>query len=400
MGVPNAHSPLSGRLAYAGLTASTLAARGVAGCRRAVGKKHPPPSPTGPLRVLMIAKYPSTWTGTKYRLVTWARRMRVRGHHVELAFTMADNHAQRLSNDWSVRGRAEYHLRLLDSRLATIKRAGDFDVALLHMTDVPFWDPGPPFIAQAIHGLAGRLILDLDDLPIVSEESEIGRKARALGALADGLTVGNRRLASQYPGRPYWWVPTCLEPREWNVPDRAGRPDPPLLGWVGTWGNLDALELLAPVLAEVCRRHATRVRVVCSQPAKLPGVPQEFVPWSAASEQADLEPMDIGLAPLIDAHMQRHKCGLKALQYMASGCPVVASPVGALNDIVVDGETGLLASTQHEWYHALERLITERDLRLCMGARARQQVEEHWSFDAHESTFVEALRGLKPSGGA
>jgi glycosyltransferase involved in cell wall biosynthesis len=317
---------------------------------------------------------------------------------VELALTMPEHHALRLANDWSAPARTEFHLRMLLARLATVNRAGGFHVAVIHVNDLPFWDHGSPFIAEAVRRSAGRLVLDLDDLPLVSGQPELGPKARALAAVADGLTLGNRALAEQYPGRPWWWVPTCIEPAEWPVPDRAARTGPPVLGWVGTPGNLTNLEPLAPVLAELCERYGTKVRVVCSQPAELPGVPQEFVRWTAAREQSDLEPMDIGLAPLLDAPLQRHKCGLKALQYMASGMPVVASPVGALRDIVVDGESGLLASSAGEWRQRLERLIGDDELRLRLGAQARRCVEERWSFAAHESSFEDASRGVRHHG--
>jgi glycosyltransferase involved in cell wall biosynthesis len=269
---------------------------------------------------------------------------------------------------------------------------------MIHINDLPYWDSGRPFIGDAVGRLAGRLVLDLDDLPVVSRQLELGPKAKALGRVADGIIVGNRALADHYPQRPWWWVPTCVEPSEWAVPDRSARFRAPLLGWVGTPGNLANLEPLAPVLAHICRTHGTKVRIICSQPAELPGVPQEFVPWTAEREQADLEPIDIGLAPLLDAPAQRHKCGLKALQYMASGIPVVASPVGALTDIVTDGDVGFLAATADDWDAALDRLINDRDLRLALGANARRRVENSWSFAAHESTFENALRGLHPNG--
>ena len=104
-------------------------------------------------------------------------------------------------------------------------------------------------------------------------------------------------------------------------------------------------------------------------------------------------------APLLDAPKQRYTCGLKALQYMASGLPVVASPVGAFPDIVHEGETGLLASTPEQWAAALDRLLADRDLRLRLGATGRREVEERWSFAVHESSFENALRGVSPAGG-
>jgi glycosyltransferase involved in cell wall biosynthesis len=85
---------------------------------------------------------------------------------------------------------------------------------------------------------------------------------------------------------------------------------------------------------------------------------------------------------------------------MAAGMPVVASPVGALTEIVKDGETGLLASSPEQWGDALERLIIDRDLRLRLGAAGRRHVEERWSFAVHESSFEDVLRGVRPHGGA
>ena len=135
-----------------------------------------------------------------------------------------------------------------------------------------------------------------------------------------------------------------------------------------------------------------------SQPAALPDVPEEFVQWTPAGEQADLMPIDVGLAPLLDGPTQRCKCGLKTLQYMATGAPVVGSPVGALDEIVRNGETGLLASTPEQWTRALDRLLTDRDLRLRLGSAGRRDVEERWSFAAHEASFEDALRGVRPHG--
>jgi glycosyltransferase involved in cell wall biosynthesis len=346
----------------------------------------------------MVGMYPERFTGTKYRLSAWARRLRRQGFEVQLALPMADHHAVRLSNDWSAGARAEFHLRMLSARLATIGDAGRFHVAVVHVNDLPFWDGGRPFVAAALKRSAGRMVLDLDDLPLVAGQSELNRKARALGRLADGLIAGNLLLPDHYPGTPWWHVPTCVEPDEWVVPDRANRTGPPVLGWVGTPGNLRNLAPLAPILGDICRRHATKLRIVCSQPAGFPGVPEEFIQWSAEGEQADLLPIDIGLAPLLDEVKQRYTCGLKALQYMASGTPVVASAVGPLSTIVSHEQTGLLVSTPDAWGHALQRLMIDRDLRLRLGTAGRAAVEQRWSFAVHEPAFLDALRGLRPHG--
>jgi glycosyltransferase involved in cell wall biosynthesis len=65
--------------------------------------------------------------------------------------------------------------------------------------------------------------------------------------------------------------------------------------------------------------------------------------------------------------------GIVALETAAAGKPIVASDIGGLGDVVVDGETGLLVppGNPDALRSAIERLIAEADLRDRLGAAAR-----------------------------
>jgi glycosyltransferase involved in cell wall biosynthesis len=71
-------------------------------------------------------------------------------------------------------------------------------------------------------------------------------------------------------------------------------------------------------------------------------------------------------------------CPTVTMEAMAMGRPVIASSIGGLLDIVLDGETGFLVPP-NDW-HALQKaircLIDDEALRKCMGARAKQRVIE------------------------
>jgi glycosyltransferase involved in cell wall biosynthesis len=69
------------------------------------------------------------------------------------------------------------------------------------------------------------------------------------------------------------------------------------------------------------------------------------------------------------------------LEAMAVGKPVVAVRTGALQDIVLDGETGLLVEPQANvaLAHAISRLLRGADQARQMGARGRQRVEHAFS---------------------
>jgi len=68
---------------------------------------------------------------------------------------------------------------------------------------------------------------------------------------------------------------------------------------------------------------------------------------------------------------------------MAHGRPVVASAVGGLRDLVVDGETGLLVPPNDPaaLRTALERLLGDAGLRNRLGAAARERAAEHLSWE-------------------
>ena len=79
---------------------------------------------------------------------------------------------------------------------------------------------------------------------------------------------------------------------------------------------------------------------------------------------------------------------------MAAGLPVVANPVGANCDMVVDGHTGYLATTPEEWATAIESLAGDPLRRQRMGENGRRLAQEHYSVDRWAPQFVAAMARL------
>ena len=116
------------------------------------------------------------------------------------------------------------------------------------------------------------------------------------------------------------------------------------------------------------------------------------IPWSEKGESEALASAHIGIAPMPDNSWTQGKCGIKVLQYMAAGLPVVSSPVGVNRDIVEHKVTGFLAESPDEWLVAIERLIRNPDLRKIMGKKGQKRVTEHYAIDV---TFRKMIRRLE-----
>lgn len=85
--------------------------------------------------------------------------------------------------------------------------------------------------------------------------------------------------------------------------------------------------------------------------------------------------------------------GLVLLEAMQHGLPVVATPVGAIPEIVVEGETGFLVPTGDVAGLAdrIEQLVTRPELRRRLGAAGRERYRAQFTFAAFEQRLIAAL---------
>jgi alpha-maltose-1-phosphate synthase len=88
--------------------------------------------------------------------------------------------------------------------------------------------------------------------------------------------------------------------------------------------------------------------------------------------------------------------GLVALEAMASGTPVVASRIGGLAEVVVDGETGFLVppGDTQALGDRLARLVSDRRLAARLGANARDLVEQRFTWRACAERCLAAYQAL------
>jgi glycosyltransferase involved in cell wall biosynthesis len=289
------------------------------------------------------------------------------------------------------------------SRLRLGRALRDADVVILQRRLLPVW------LLYLLRCTAPRLIFDFDDAVFLRDSfspkglHSASRLHRFMATVetADAVVAGNDYLAGEATrwapsvGRVHV-IPTCVEPANYR-PARHERSGAGLeLVWVGSSSTLRGLEAVRPLLEEVGRGvPGARLKLVSDRFLRLTHLPVVECPWSERGEAADIAAADVGISWVPDDQWSRGKCGLKVLQYMAAGLPVVANPVGVQADLVRNGETGLLARTPAEWVEALRLLAGDPGLRRRLGEAGRRRVEAEFSIASGAARWLAVLRGLR-----
>ena len=209
----------------------------------------------------------------------------------------------------------------------------------------------------------------------------------------DVCVVGNENLTSfaRRHARRVVVIPSTVDPVE-SAP--AHRPDVPVCVWTGVAGNRQYLELIRRPLERLADEREFTLRLVCSKSWDDAPVPVEFVPWSQEAERSALLSATVGLAPVSDDPFSRGKCQYRSLLFGGHGLPAIASPVGVMDRIIVDGETGFLARSDDEWLSALRSCISDPALVARLGAQALERIRSSYSHDVGLGLWTQLFREL------
>ena len=198
------------------------------------------------------------------------------------------------------------------------------------------------------------------------------RRARLVVCASSALADDARRLGA----REVRVIPSAV-----RIPERAGEETAP--PYVLYAGRLSPEKGVAELVAAA---DGMPLVVAGDGPLRdrVPGA-LGFLP------RHDLEPLYERCA-VVACPSYREGFGVACAEAMAHGKPVVASAVGGLRDLVVDGETGLLVPPGDvpALRDALLRLLADRELRHRLGASARERAVARLGWEAATRQTLDA----------
>ncbi len=225
----------------------------------------------------------------------------------------------------------------------------------------------------------------------------LGRKIDTVMAHASCVAAGNQYLADRAlnaGAKRVEIIPTVVDHTRYADSFRVDG-NQLVIGWIGSPSTQGYVVDIKDALEAVCDKTGARLMLVGATKEvkdQLSGIPVDVVPWSEDTEAKSIAKMNVGIMPLVDGPWEKGKCGYKLIQYMASGVPVVASPVGVNVGIVIESGAGYLAGSSVEWEDALLALLGSDQCRYASGRAGRAAVYETYSLRAQLHKLVQILR--------
>ena len=246
------------------------------------------------------------------------------------------------------------------------------DIVIVHKSITHIQDE--PVLERRLRKLHDRIIFNFDD---ATHECDVPYLDERL-SLADAAWVGNPVLvdfARQHCPRVEL-IESAVDCDHYTPKTDYTLGTPLRLCWSGTPSSYRYLDLLREPLRWLGRSMPYQMTIMSRSRFSFsdPQIHDRWLPFSHADEVALFQSSDIGLMPLPDGPYERAKENYKTKIYLASGLPVVASPVGMNNAFLSHGERGMLAATNDEWGDAIRAFAESAALREQSGRAGRDFV--------------------------
>lgn len=331
------------------------------------------------MNILALTKYSHKGPSSRYRFYQYLPDLQKNGCVVDVQYFFDQHYLDQLFSGGSV-GRFYLAKRFL-LRMGTCLLSKRYDLVWIEGELLPFL---PGWFEKLFHKcMPKKRLYDFDDAVWFryADKPKLEGKYRQILEDAALVMVGNDYLAEyvRQINKATAYLPTVISGAKYQrfQANLKGR----VIGWIGSPTTVFFLEKLKPVFEQLAQDIEFELHVVGAR-LEWDKVAVKSFAWSEETELELISHFDIGIMPLDDSEFAKGKCGLKLIQYMATGVPAIASPVGVNRHLIEASGGGLLAGDLEQWIGALRSLLTKKPQRMELAQKGRAWALEHLTVEA------------------
>jgi len=351
-------------------------------------------------KLLIICPYPiNTAPGQRLKYEQYFNFLENNGYQIEVSPFFSLNTYFILQKD------GFYFMKTVAVVIGYIKRIfllfslKKFDGVYIFLHVVPFTNI---IIERLIVKFARKVIYDIDDLVFLLKTSEVNWIASYLKSSEKYFYLMKKanyvitctpylnQIAKKHNSRTID-ISSTVNTEKYFLKSFKHANKQLVIGWSGSYSTGPYLQLIEDIIQYAVPKYNLKLLVIGAQKKFINGVEHELIPWNAETEVEDLKRIDIGLYPLPKEEWVYGKSGLKAIQFMALGIPIVASAIGANYRVIDHGVNGFLAKNKNEWKNFIKILCENHFKRIEMGKKAREKVIKHFSVNANKNKYLKVF---------
>ena len=352
------------------------------------------------MEILLLSRYENLGSSSRIRMYQYIPYLKEEGIDVIVAPLFNNDYIKKLYEKNTRKLNIvlyPYFTRLLD--LTKIKK---YDLLWIEKELFPML---PAWAEEIVSILKIPYIVDYDDAIFHNYDLNKNRIIRSLlknkinkiMKNASVVIVGNEYIAERaYKARAkrIKYLPSVVDLNLYELKNtKTCNDDFFKIGWIGSPATSKYLSLIQEAFKKFYQNVKCRLIFVGAGKINIsiPNLEVQIRPWSEETEVENIKDFDVGIMPLPDEPWERGKCGYKLIQYMACGIPVISSPVGVNNKIIIDGVNGFKATTIDEWVYAFKKLYEDCNLRLKMGQAGRKLVEQNYCIQVTAPKLIKII---------
>lgn len=309
------------------------------------------------------------------------------------------------------------------------KAAQDADIVVFHRPE----EEGKLKLAKILKGLGKKIVFDNDDTYkddggfVFNEYMNKERLERGLKTLnesidsfikeADLVTCSTKFLAEEYRklNDNVVVLPNYVDPFYFPEPLKNDS-DVVRIGITGSVAITSDMQVLRPIVEHYHKDKRVKIVLLSMPPHKENKITRElysdeydfwesvdiewqpFVPAEDYYETLNNLKLDMVIIPRHDNYFNRCKSNLKFLENSMLEIPTIAQSFPTKDSPYEqdpeDSKYMLLATDFNSWIEQIEKMINDKELRLSMGAKAREYVENKYSIENNAYKWKEAYSTL------
>lgn len=348
------------------------------------------------MKILFLVPYPlDSAPSQRFRFEQYLPYLDKQGHSYEIEPFLDAKTWEVFYQKGHVIAKLRAILRGIGRRKKMLKKLDLFDHVFVHREISPLGLSSlhRKFLDRA----SSKLIYDFDDAIWIENYSSGNRLFAKLKRYDHSLDLmksaricssGNDYLANRVRslGGKARTIPTTVDVDR-HAYSRKSPDERKAVGWTGSHSTIKYLEGILPEIEEARKIVDFKLVVVSDIDPNWEGIEYDFREWNVETEVQDISDFHLGLMPLKADDWSQGKCGLKALQYMATGAITLLSPVGVNREIVHEGENGFLVEDAQWTDTIVDQLLSYGSSDQIQRA-AREKIEQHYSSEANSAKFL------------